>query len=39
METPNDLITLLPPDLIKFILVVLFSLLIGLEQRRQFLNS
>ena len=39
METPNDIITLLPPDLIKFILVVLFSLLIGLEQRRQFLNS
>lgn len=39
MERLNELINLLPPDLIKFVLVVLFSLLIGLEQRRQFLNS
>lgn len=39
MERLNELISLLPPDLIKFVLVVIFSLLIGLEQRRQFLNS
>lgn len=39
MERLNELINLLPPDLIKFVLVVIFSLLIGLEQRRQFLNS
>ncbi|MBA0883924.1 MgtC/SapB family protein [Flavobacterium undicola] len=39
MERINELIDLLPPDLINFVLVVLFSLLIGLEQRRQFLNS
>jgi uncharacterized membrane protein (DUF4010 family) len=39
MKEPNELINLLPADLIKFILVVLFSLLIGLEQRRQFLSS
>lgn len=39
MENPGDLVNLLPADLIKFVLVVLFSLLIGLEQRRQFLNS
>src|SRR5271154_1295030 len=28
----------IPPDFIKFILVVLFSLLIGLEQRKQHIN-
>jgi uncharacterized membrane protein (DUF4010 family) len=39
MEESNEFINLLPPDLIKFVLVVLFSLLIGLEQRRQFLDS
>lgn len=39
MKESNEIINVLPPDLIKFALVVLFSLLIGLEQRRQFLNS
>ncbi|RVT72333.1 DUF4010 domain-containing protein [Flavobacterium sufflavum] len=39
MKESNEFIDLLPPDLIKFVLVVLFSLLIGLEQRRQFLDS
>ncbi|MEN9908174.1 MAG: hypothetical protein RLZZ540_1323 [Bacteroidota bacterium] len=39
MKESNDFINLLPPDLVKFVLVVLFSLLIGLEQRRQFLDS
>ncbi len=33
MET-TDLLNLIPPDIFKFILVTLFSLLIGLEQRR-----
>ncbi|MBD0724498.1 hypothetical protein B6A10_04830 [Flavobacterium sp. L1I52] len=39
MKESSELIDILPPDLIKFILVALFSLLIGLEQRRQFINS
>ena len=29
----------IPPDLIKFLLVALFSLLIGLEQRRQYIDQ
>jgi uncharacterized membrane protein (DUF4010 family) len=34
MNTNTEIITLIPPDIIKFVLVTLFSLLIGLEQRR-----
>ena len=39
MKESNEFINLLPEDLVKFVLVVLFSLLIGLEQRKQFLDS
>jgi uncharacterized membrane protein (DUF4010 family) len=35
----NDLVQDIPPDLIRFLLVVVFSLLIGLEQRRHLINE
>ena len=35
----NDLLQDIPPDLIHFVLVVVFSLLIGLEQRRHYINQ
>jgi len=35
----NDIIQDIPPGLIQFLLVVVFSLLIGLEQRRHFINE
>ena len=31
---PEEILNLIPPDIIKFTLVALFALLIGLEQRR-----
>jgi len=31
----EDIMRIIPPDLVKFVLVTLFSLLIGLEQRRR----
>jgi uncharacterized membrane protein (DUF4010 family) len=34
MKTTTEIFNLIPPDIIKFVLVTLFSLLIGLEQRR-----
>lgn len=34
MKTITEIFNLIPPDFVKFILVTLFSLLIGLEQRR-----
>ncbi len=34
METTTKIFNLFPPDIVKFILITLFSLLIGLEQRR-----
>ncbi|WP_418262756.1 MgtC/SapB family protein [Flavobacterium faecale] len=39
MVTYNEIINLLPEELINFVLVVLFSLIIGLEQRRHFVKS
>jgi len=33
MKTTTDILNLIPTDIVKFILVTLFSLLIGLEQR------
>ncbi len=36
---PTEIFNLVPPDIVKFILVTLFSLLIGLEQRRHHLNE
>jgi uncharacterized membrane protein (DUF4010 family) len=35
----SNLYDQIPPDLIKFLLVALFSLLIGLEQRRQYIDQ
>jgi uncharacterized membrane protein (DUF4010 family) len=35
----SEIIKIIPPDFVKLILVVLFSLLIGLEQRRHHLNN
>lgn len=35
----NDLVNNIPPDLVRFLLVVVFSLLIGLEQRRHLINE
>ncbi len=35
----NDILNDIPPGLIPFLLVVVFSLLIGLEQRRHFINE
>jgi uncharacterized membrane protein (DUF4010 family) len=34
MKSTSELFNLIPPDIVKFILVTIFSLLIGLEQRR-----
>lgn len=35
----EEILRLIPPDIIKFILVTLFSLLIGLEQRRHYIKE
>jgi|SRR6185312_16009533 len=35
----QDALSQIPPDLIKFLLVVVFSLLIGLEQRRHYIGE
>lgn len=35
----NDLVQNIPPDLTRFLLVVVFSLLIGLEQRRRLIKE
>jgi uncharacterized membrane protein (DUF4010 family) len=35
----NSIIQSIPPDLVKFLLVAVFSLLIGLEQRRHYLQN
>lgn len=35
----NDILQNIPTDLIQFLLVVIFSLLIGLEQRRHYINQ
>ena len=35
----NDLVQNIPPDLMSFLLVAIFSLLIGLEQRRHYINQ
>jgi uncharacterized membrane protein (DUF4010 family) len=34
MKSITEIFSLIPPDIVKFILVTIFSLLIGLEQRR-----
>jgi uncharacterized membrane protein (DUF4010 family) len=39
MVNYNEIISLFPEELINFVLVVLFSLIIGLEQRRHFVKS
>lgn len=39
MKSTTDLLYFIPPDIIKFILVTLFSLLIGLEQRRRHIED
>lgn len=39
MKTITDFLYFIPPDIIKFILVTLFSLLIGLEQRRRHIED
>ena len=39
MKTTTDILNFIPPDIIKFILVTLFSLLIGLEQRRRHIED
>ena len=39
MKTTSEIINLIPPDFIKFILITLFSLLIGLEQRRHHIEE
>jgi uncharacterized membrane protein (DUF4010 family) len=39
MKTITEVFNLIPPDFVKFILVTLFSLLIGLEQRRLHLSN
>ena len=36
---PENYLNIIPPDIIKFLLVLIFSLLIGLEQRRQHINE
>ena len=35
----EEILHIIPPDILKFIIVVLFSLLIGLEQRRHHIND
>lgn len=39
MKTITDFLYFIPPDIIKFILATLFSLLIGLEQRRRHIED
>ncbi|HSO87721.1 MAG TPA: DUF4010 domain-containing protein [Draconibacterium sp.] len=39
MKTFAEIFHIVPPDIIKFLLVTLFSLLIGLEQRRHHIND
>jgi uncharacterized membrane protein (DUF4010 family) len=39
MKTTIEILNLIPPDIVKFILVTLFSLLIGLEQRRHHIEE
>lgn len=39
MKTITDFLYFIPPDIVKFILVTLFSLLIGLEQRRHHIEE
>jgi len=39
LKTIPEIFSLIPPDIIKFLLVTLFSLLIGLEQRRHHIND
>jgi uncharacterized membrane protein (DUF4010 family) len=39
MKSITDLLYFIPTDIIKFILVVVFSLLIGLEQRRRHIEN
>jgi uncharacterized membrane protein (DUF4010 family) len=36
---PGSIAHLVPPDLIRFLLTTVFALLIGLEQRRQYINE
>jgi len=36
---PEAIAHLIPPDLIRFLLTVVFSLLVGLEQRRRFIKE
>lgn len=36
---PDNIVNNIPPDIINFLLVLLFSLIIGLEQRRQHINA
>lgn len=39
MNTATEIFTFIPTDIIKFVLVTLFSLLIGLEQRRHHISD
>jgi uncharacterized membrane protein (DUF4010 family) len=39
MKATTDILNLIPPDIVKFILVTLFSLLIGLEQRSRHIED
>jgi uncharacterized membrane protein (DUF4010 family) len=39
MKITTEIFSLIPPDIFKFILVTLFSLLIGLEQRRRHIED
>jgi uncharacterized membrane protein (DUF4010 family) len=39
MKATTDLLNFIPPDIVRFILVTLFSLLIGLEQRRRHIED
>ncbi|MFA5971051.1 MAG: DUF4010 domain-containing protein [Lentimicrobiaceae bacterium] len=39
MKTTTDLLYFIPPDIVRFILVTVFSLLIGLEQRRHHIEE
>jgi len=39
MKITTEIFSLIPPDIVKFILVTLFSLLIGLEQRRRHIED
>jgi len=39
MNNLKELLLQIPPDIVKFLLVTLFSLLIGLEQRRRYIHA